>query len=67
MSDEAPEPVSIEEALVIAREIGEALGGRQRRALEVLCRAAERGRKPSTGAQAVEHFRAATEIAKGGR
>lgn len=57
------EEVSIEEALVIAKEIGESLGGRQQRALEVLCRAADR-RRITGQHQAVTAFRTATEIAK---
>lgn len=61
-----PEEVSYEEAVVIAREIGEALGGRQQRALEVLARYAERGRRRSESNTAIEAFRTATEIAKKG-
>lgn len=66
MDHDAPEVVTLDEALAVAREIGEALGGRQKRALEVLCRHAERARRPSsTAINAVEHFRNAAEIAKG--
>jgi hypothetical protein len=59
--------VSYEEAVVLAREIGESLGGRQQRALEVLVRYAERGRRHSGSSTAVEAFRNAAEIAKHGR
>lgn len=57
--------VSLDEALAIAKEIGECLGGRQQRALEVLCRYAQRNRRPSN--TAIEAFRNAAEIAKAGR
>ncbi len=62
--------VELDEALAIAAEIGEALGGRQQRALEVLCRAARRGARPSQtfpgvaeppSVSAAEHFRRAAE------
>jgi hypothetical protein len=60
------EEVSYEEAVVIVREIGEALGGRQKRAIEVLVRYAERGRRRSESNTAIESFRTATEIIKKG-
>jgi len=50
------EGVTLEEALVRAAEIGEGLGGRDQRCLEVLCRAASRGaRISSTAIPAVSH------------
>lgn len=52
-------PVTYEEAVVLAREIAEALGGRQQEAILMLVRYAERGRKPSL--LAAQHFRAASE------
>jgi hypothetical protein len=61
-----PEEVSYEEAVAIAREIGEVLGGRQQRAIEVLIRYAERGRRRSESSTAIEAFRTATEIVKKG-
>lgn len=67
VSHEEERPVTFDEALVIAREIGESLGGRQQRALEVLSRYASRGRKPSAlrldavheAAFGAQHFAAA--------
>jgi len=48
--------VTIEEAVARAMEIGESLGGRDKRCLEVLCRAATRGaRISSTAIPAVSH------------
>lgn len=52
-------PISYEEAVILANEIAESLGGRQAEALRVLMRYAERGRRNSTAAQAVQHFKAA--------
>lgn len=40
-------PVTYEEAVVVATEIGASLGGRQQQALIVLMRYAERGHRPS--------------------
>lgn len=61
------EDVSVEEAISLGKEIGESLGGRQKLAIDRLVRIAERSRRPSsTAMKAVEHFRAATEIAKKG-
>lgn len=71
---DAPEIVTLEEALVIAREVAESLGGRQARALVVLCRHAERGRRSSSAAiravgsaaDGVQHFLdARRELEKG--
>ena len=59
--------ITLEEALVIAKEIGESLGGRQQRALEVLARYASRAQRHTGSHTAVEAFRNAAEIAKGGR
>lgn len=67
-------PPSFEEALVIAKEIGESLGGRQQQALVVLSRYAERGRKMSSTAlrsvghvaEGAQHFvKAQEELAAG--
>lgn len=41
-------PVTYEEAVAVAKEIGLSLGGRQQRAIEVLLRYAAKGRKPSS-------------------
>lgn len=66
--------VTLDEAVAIAREIAESLGGRQARAIEVLIRHAERGRRLSatalmsvgTAAQSAQHFvRAKEELEKG--
>lgn len=65
-------PVSIEEALALAKEIGESLGGRQQRALEILCRevriAHKLTRRPSStsipAATASEAFAKVAEILK---
>lgn len=58
MSDERP--VTYEEAVVLAYEIGQSLGGRQQRALEVLTRFAARGRRTSSAVvDAAQHFAAA--------
>ena len=65
MALEEQHAVGYDEAIAIAREIGECLGGRQMRALEVLARYASQGRKPSVlrmkavrdvGFGAVHHF-----------
>jgi len=49
-------PVTLEEALAIAREIGDSLGGRQQKALITLSRYAERGsRLSSTALRSVGH------------
>lgn len=69
-----PEPVSLDEAVALAAEVAESLGGRQARAIEVLIRYAERGRRLSktalssvgSAAQGVQHFtRAQEELARG--
>jgi hypothetical protein len=60
------EQVTLEEALVIAKEIGESLGGRQQRALEVLSRHAQRSQRQTGSNTAIQAFRNATEIAKSG-
>lgn len=49
-------------ALVLAREIGRALGGEQQEAIEEVCRTAELGRRPSQQIEAVGHFRAARDV-----
>lgn len=41
-------PLTYEEAVALAKEIGESLGGRQQRAIEVLLRYAARGQRPSS-------------------
>ncbi len=59
--------MTFDEAVAIAREVGESLGGRQQRALEVLVRYAARGKKPSSlrldavhdAAFGAQHFAAA--------
>lgn len=53
--------VTYEEAVALAEEIGESLGGRQQEALRVLVRYAERGRRSSAVVQAAQHFRAASD------
>ena len=69
-----PESVSLDEAVALAREIAESLGGRQARAIEVIIRYAERSRRLSktaissvgSAAQGVQHFaRAQEELARG--
>jgi hypothetical protein len=66
--------ITLEEALVRAKEIGEGLGGRDQRCLELLIRAARRGRRISErtvnavglAVQGTQHFiRAREEIDKG--
>ncbi len=53
-------PVTYEEAVALALEIGESLGGRQQEALRVLTRFAARGRKPSVAnITSAQHFAAA--------
>lgn len=65
---------TLDEALAIAREIGESLGGRQQKALIVLSRYAERGRRMSSTAlrsvghvaEGAQHFvKAQEELAAG--
>lgn len=67
-------PVTLEEALVVAKEIGESLGGRQQVALALLSRYAERGRRMSSTAlrsvghvaEGAQHFvKAQEELAAG--
>jgi hypothetical protein len=67
-------PISLDEALALAREIGDSLGGRQQRALVVLSRYAERGRRLSSTAlrsvghvaEGAQHFvKAQEELAAG--
>jgi len=41
-------PMTYDEAVALAKEIGESLGGKQQRAIEVLMRYAARGRRPSS-------------------
>lgn len=61
------EEISLEEALVLAKEIGEALGGRQQKALELLSRHAIRGTRRSASSTAVEAFKKAGEILEEGQ
>lgn len=59
---DAPIPMSYEKALAIAREIAEALGGEQARAIEVLSRYAARGRRTSSAqVTSAQHFVKAQE------
>lgn len=66
--------ITLEEALVRAKEIGEGLGGRDQKCLELLIRVARRGRRISertvravgTAVEGTQHFlRAREEIDKG--
>lgn len=66
MNDDQEMPV--EEAIALGKEIGEALGGKQKQAIDRLVRIAERAKRPSsTALKAVEHFRAASDIMKDGK
>lgn len=67
----ADTPMSPEEAFAIAREIAEVLGGRQQMAIDLICRLAERHRRPShvdlrPAGSGVQHFaKAKDEITQG--
>lgn len=61
----ADRPVTYEEAVALATEIGESLGGRQQEALRVLVRYAARGHNKSSSQNlATTHFRKAADLAR---